>query len=81
MQQAGQNHLGGFTESLLGLPSALTSVRNKTEERKSVVCYLCISQAHSYQKEGYGEILFWLLGLALMLLCVNEDSQLPYEVL
>lgn len=43
VQQVGQNHSGGFTESLLGLPFALTSVRNKTEERKNIVCYLCIS--------------------------------------
>lgn len=44
VQQIGQNHSGGLTESFLGFPFALTSVRNKTEEGKSVACYLCISQ-------------------------------------
>lgn len=44
VQQVGQNHSGGFTESLFALAFTLTSMRNKTEERKSTVCHLCISQ-------------------------------------
>lgn len=30
-------------------------------------------RSHNYQKEGYREILFRLLGLALVLLCASEE--------
>lgn len=76
VQQVRQNHSGEFTESLLDLPFTLTSVRNKTKEKKKALSATFVFlKCHSYQKEGYGEILFWIPGLALVLLCANEDSQ------